>query len=109
MEPSRRVLTTASPSAGLDFQIEDQVTGQFAFIAYTHPAVWEFHYLDENREELQNREGQPYVAIHLWPGDNRVAKKVILPYVADYDERLRAERSSPEQDSSVRIPSLSAR
>lgn len=74
--------------AGIEFQIEDQVVGQFAFVAYTHPAVWEFRAVSDECEELYNREGRPIVAIHLWPGDNRVATKVVLPYVAEMEARL---------------------
>ena len=74
--------------AGIEFQVEDQITGRFAFVAYAHPGVWDFRYVDEQREELYNREGQPMVAIHLWPGDNRVADKVVWPFVAEFEQGL---------------------
>ena len=72
----------------MEFQIEDHITGHFAFVAYTHPAVWDFRAVSDEREELFNREGQPFVAIHLWPGDNRVANKVVLPFVAEFERCL---------------------
>ena len=46
---------------GWSSRLRIRLQAAFAFIAYTHPAVWEFHYINEHREELQNREGQPFV------------------------------------------------
>ena len=76
------------PTAGIKFQIEDQTTGQFAFLAYTHPQLYDFRYLSEGREEVYNLgNGKPYVAIHLWPGDNRIANTVVWPMVADFETK----------------------
>ena len=50
--------------------------------------MWDFRYVNEQREELYNREGQAMVAIHLWPGDNRVADKVVWPFVAEFERGL---------------------
>lgn len=75
-------------NADIRFQIEDQAVGQFAFIAYTHPQMYDFRYLSEGREELYNKgDGRPMVAIHLWPGNNRIANRVIWPMVEDFEAR----------------------
>lgn len=78
--------------AGIKYEIEDQVQGRFAFMAYTHPALWEFRHGENGREEMYNRgEGKAYVFIHMWPGDNRVDKNIIRPFVREFDRELHGE------------------
>lgn len=80
---------TVSLCSGLPYRIEDQVQGLFAFMAYTHPALWDFRWNEKGQEEMCNKgEGKPYVAIHMWPGDNRVDKKIVRPFVAAFDRQL---------------------
>ena len=75
--------------AGISYQIEDHISSRFAFIAYSHPSVFDFRFLSETREEMYNiGNGQPMVAIHLWPGDNRAANKVVWPMVEEFEASL---------------------
>lgn len=69
--------------------MEDHISGRFAFIAYSHPRVFDFRYISDTQEEMYNiGNGEPMVAIHLWPGDNRAANKVVWPMVNDFERKL---------------------
>ena len=89
------VLTKHDGVAGLPYRIDDQIQGLFAFMAYTHPALWEFRRNEFGQEKMLNRgEGKPYVAIHMWPGDNRVDKQIITPFVKAFDKQIHHKTES---------------
>ncbi len=82
-------LLTRQRVAGIRFQLENQIDGSFAFIAYAHPRIFDFRYVSETRAELYNTgNDQPMVAIHMWPGDNLVATEVIWPMVREFEASL---------------------
>ena len=74
--------------AELEFSIEDLESGRFAHVAWVHGGLLDFRAASDDRDDLYNRVGDPFVAIHLWSAESDVGKQVVLPFVAEFEPRL---------------------
>lgn len=74
--------------AGLEFSIEDLESGRFAHVAWVHGGLLDFRAASDERDDLYNRVGDPFVAIHLWSAESDVGKQVVLPFVKEFEPRL---------------------
>ena len=88
MQIARHGHRQAASSAGLEFSIEDLETGRFAHVAWVHGGLLDFRAMSDDRAELYNRVGDPFVAIHLWSADSDTGKQVVLPFVKEFEPRL---------------------
>ncbi len=48
----------------------------------------DFRNVSDERAELYNRVGDPFVAIHLWSSDSPVGQQVVLPFVKEFEPKL---------------------
>ena len=62
--------------------------GRFAHVAWVHSAMMDFRNVSDERAELYNRVGDPFVAIHLWSPDSPVSQRVVLPFVREFEGKL---------------------
>lgn len=72
----------------MQFSIEDLETGRFAHVAWVHGGLLDFRAASDERDDLYNRVGDAFVAIHLWSADSDVGKQVVLPFVKEFEPRL---------------------
>ena len=72
----------------MQFSIEDLETGRFAHVAWVHGGLLDFRAASDERDDLYNRVGDAFVAIHLWSADSDVGKQVVLPFVEEFEPRL---------------------
>ena len=93
-------------ATGIKFSIEDLEVGRFAHVAWVHSAMLDFRAMSDERAELYNRVGDPFVAIHLWSADSEVGQRVVLPFVEEFEPKLLGPSA---QNSSVSSTSSSGR
>ena len=53
-----------------------------------HGGLLDFRAASDERDDLYNRVGDAFVAIHLWSADSDVGKQVVLPFVKEFEPRL---------------------
>ena len=85
---------------GIQFSIEDLEVGRFAHVAWVHSAMLDFRAMSDERAELYNRVGDPFVAIHLWSADSEVGKRVVLPFIEEFEPKLLGPSAQNAQNSS---------
>ena len=76
--------------------------GRFAHVAWVHGAMLDFRNVSEDRAELYNRVGDPFVAIHLWSSDSPVGQQVVLPFVKEFEPKLLGQSAQNGSSSSGR-------
>lgn len=57
-------------------------------MAWVHGGLLDFRAASDERDDLYNRVGDAFVAIHLWSADSDVGKQVVLPFVKEFEPRL---------------------